>query len=236
MIARLVPEDLRLRLIAAFVLVACLSQLSQLPVAGAALAVLAVASFGRVPLRRLRHVEGFVLLLFVMLPFTLPGTPLLTLGPLEMSREGLARAALLACKVLASALVLLAFLGAVEPARLGAALHALRLPEPLVRIFALTPRYLALIRDEIRRLHEAMRARGFRPGTNRHSWRSYGNLIGMVILRALDRTRRVDEAMRCRGFTGRFPHAALPRPGLRDWRGVVLTAGLGVVLVLADRG
>ncbi|HEY0213309.1 MAG TPA: cobalt ECF transporter T component CbiQ [Paenirhodobacter sp.] len=229
------PRDLRLRLITAFVLVASLSQMSHLPLAAVVLAALAVLCIGQVGPRRLLHVEGFVLLLFLMLPLTVPGTPVITLGPLSVSEQGLARAALIACKISASALVLLAFLGAVDPARLGAALHALRLPEPLVRLFTLTPRYVALIRDEAHRLRLAMRARGFRPTTSRHTWNSYGNLIGMLIVRALDRARRVDEAMRLRGFTGRMPQTALPRPTGRDWAMTALIGALAVMIGALDR-
>ncbi len=233
MIAALIPADLRLRLIAAFVLVVSLSQLGRLPVAFGALAGLAVLCLGQIAPRRLLHVEGFVGLLFVMLPFTVPGTPVFAFGPLEASAEGLARAALLGCKIPASALVILAFLGGIDPARLGAALHALRLPEPLVRLFTLAPGHVALIGAESQRLRAAMRARGFRPSTNRHTWHSYGNLIGMLIVRALDRARRIDEAMRLRGFTGRFPHPALPRPGARDWMlaGMAGVAAFGLWLL-----
>lgn len=233
------PEDLRLRIVATFVAIAGLSQVMSLPVA--ALALLAVGAFVAwscpVPgfWRRLLHVEGFLLLLFLTLPFTMAGRPLLTLGPLTASAEGVGRAALLACKVSASVLLLTAMLGAVEPARLGSALRGLHLPETLVRLFVLTARYLSLIRDEARRLHEAMRLRGFRPRSNRHSWRSYGNFVGMLLVRALDRAQRVEEAMRCRGYDGHFPRLAQPAPAARDWAGVTVALGFSVALLLADR-
>ena len=114
-------------------------------------------------------------------------------------------------------------------------MRALHVPEPIVRLFALTVRYLALIRDEARRLNDAMRARGFRPGSNRHTWRSYGNLIGMLLVRALHRAQRVEEAMLCRGFSGRFPYAALPAPAADDWIGSALLTGLAVAALLFDR-
>ena len=235
----MIPADLRLRLVAPALLVLAASQLAHL---GPALATLFLALLialaarpDRALWRRLRHVEGFVALLLLTLPFAVPGAPLLTLGPLSASLEGLSRAALLAAKVTTAALVLLALLGTVEPIRLGAALHALLLPEPLVRLFVLTLRYLGLIGDEARRLREAMRARAFRARTDRHTWRSFGNLIGMLLVRALDRARRVEEAMRLRGFSGRFPHAALAAPTARDWTGFALLTGLAAAALLLDR-
>ena len=185
--------------------------------------------------RRLLHVETFVLLLFLTLPFTVAGRPVLEFGPLTASAEGFTRAALVACKVSACVLVLLAFLGGLEPERMGGALRGLRLPEPLVRMFVLTVRYLGLIREEAGRLHDSMRARGFSPGTNRHTFNAYGNLIGMLLVRALDRARRVEEAMLCRGYQGRFPYAALPSPAARDWAGFAAVAGLAVTVLVVDR-
>lgn len=235
----MIPADLRLRLVAAVLLVLAASQLAHFGPALAALALALILALAARPdralWRRLRHVEGFVVLLLLTLPFAVPGAPLLTLGPLSASLEGLSRAALLAAKVTTAALVLLALLGTVEPIRLGAALHALRLPEPLVRLFVLTLRYLGLIGDEARRLREAMRARAFRARTDRHTWRSFGNLIGMLLVRALDRARRVEEAMRLRGFSGRFPHAALAAPTARDWTGFALLTGLAAAALLLDR-
>lgn len=227
--------DLRLRLMAALALVACLSQLRQLEVALAGLALCVGLAWGRIDRHRLRHVEGFVLVLLLLLPLTVPGRALLTLGPVEISQEGILRALLLASKIFASALVLMALLGAVETARLGAALHALRLPEPLVRVFVLAPRYLEVIRGESTRLRMAMRARGFRPGTNRHTLRSYGNLTGMLLVRGLDRARRVDEAMRMRGFSGRFAHAAFPPPRALDWAWFAGCVAVGGGILAVDR-
>lgn len=231
--------DLRLRLVAAFIVLACLSQLQTLPVAAAALVLVALATAWRRPearlWRRLLHVEAFLLLLFATLPFTLPGQPLVSLGPLTASVEGVERAALIAAKVSASVLVLATLLGAVEPVRLGSALRGLHVPETLVRLFVLTARYLSLIRDEARRLIEAMRVRGFRPGSNRHSWRSYGHLVGMLLVRALARAQRVEEAMLCRGYEGRFPRLAQPVPTLRDWAGTTAALAFGAAITLADR-
>lgn len=233
----LAPADLRLRLVAAFVAVACLSQLRTPAIAAAAL-IAALILWGRSPARtswrRLLHVEGFVLLLFLTLPFTVTGTPLLTLGPLTASAEGVSRAVLVALKISAAMVLIGALLGDVEPSRLGGALRGLRVPEAIARLFVLTARYVGLIRDEARRLHEAMRARGFRPRTNRHTWRSYGNLIGMLLVRALERARRVEEAMLCRSYDGRFPYPALPAPTRRDWADFALVAGGGLLALAAD--
>lgn len=231
--------DLRLRLVGAFVTVFSIAQLHALAVAAGALALVVVAvSVGARQTRlwhRLLHVEGFMLLLFLTLPFTVAGTPLFSLGPLTASEEGVLRAALIACKVSASVLLLMALLGDVEASRLGGALRGLHVPERLARLFVMTARYVSLIRDEARRLHDAMRARGFQARSNRHTWRSYGNLIGMLLVRALERAQRVEEAMLCRGYNGRFPYRAYPAPTVRDWLGFGLVMACAATVLTVDR-
>jgi cobalt/nickel transport system permease protein len=49
-----------------------------------------------------------------------------------------------------------------------------------------------------------METRAFRPGYNLHTFRSFGNLFGLLLVRSLDRSERVLAAMKCRGFQGRF--------------------------------
>jgi len=236
--AVILPADPRLRLVTAGVAVAALSQIESLAAAIAALAAtigLAILARAPLPWRRLLHLEGFLILLFLTLPFTVPGPPLAKLGPLAVSSEGLLRAALIAGKVSASVLIIALLLGGMDPTRLGAALRALRLPEPLVRLFVTTARYLDLIRGEAGRLLEAMRARGFRPGTNRHSWRSYGHLLGMLLVRALARAERVEEAMLCRGYAGRLPNTPTLKAPPRDRVATALIVGAALSLLLCDR-
>jgi cobalt/nickel transport system permease protein len=232
------PEDLRLRIVATVLVIACLSQVQSLAVAATAfgLAALAAVVSGAATRhwRRLLQVEAFLVLLLVTLPFTIAGQPLVALGPVTASVEGVGRAASILCRVSASVLIALTMLGDVEPVRFGAALRGLHVPERLTRLFVFTARYVTLIGDEGRRLHDAMRARAFRPRSNLHTWRSYGNLVGMLLVRALDRAHRVEEAMLCRGFAGQFPRTVQGRPPVRDWIAVSLMAAAGIAALAAD--
>lgn len=233
------PDDLRVRLLTALILVIATSQLQTLSIAVVVLTcVVACAVFSGIDgkaWRRMLHVETFMLLLFLTLPFTVPGRSVLNIGPFDASLEGFARAAIIACKVSASVLTIVILLGTVEPIRLGGALRAMHVPEPIVRLFVLTVRYLSVIGGEARRLRESMRARAFYPRSNRHTWRSYGNFVGMLLVRALDRAQRVEEAMLCRGFSGSFPWREPMR--LRAWDIGWMASVVAVALLLfaADR-
>lgn len=213
--ARLDDLDPRARLLGAALAVVFVLLLRDLAIlAVVALAALLVALAlgpGRHALgRRLLHMEGFMLVLLAFLPFTVPGTALFGRPPLVASQEGVHRAVEILLKVNACAFFTFAFLGGLEPVRLGQGALALKVPERLVQIFLLMVRYGAVLKAEATRLNEAMRARAFVPRSSIHTWRSYGQLFGMLIVRALERAERVGEAMRCRGYDGRLPAPATP--------------------------
>lgn len=158
----------------------------------------------RVLARRLAPLEGLMLLMLLTLPFTIPGEPWFRVGPLTASFDGLERALTIALKANSIALALLALLGGGDPAAMGHALARLGIPDKLVHLFLLTVRYVGLLYQEQLRLWRAMRARAFVPRSDRHTWRSLGWLMGMLLVRSLERSRRVTSAMKCRGFHGRF--------------------------------
>jgi cobalt/nickel transport system permease protein len=161
--------------------------------------------------RRLAHVEGITLALVAALPFATPGAPLLTLGPLAASAEGLSLAAAMALRVNACVLLTLALIAPLGPEGLGRALSGLGAPPRLTALLLLTARYAGLLRAELSRQTEAMRARAFRPGLSLHALRAWGWLVGMTLTRALDRAERASEAMRLRGWRGVLP-VAPPAP------------------------
>ena len=205
----LADRDPRLRLLAAlgFALVTVgLTHIVPLVVAlGLALGLaLAAGLGGNVLLRRLLALEGLLLALGLTLPFSVPGEPLWHLGPLAASREGLILALTVLARASAVALALAALIGTLEPAALGHALARLRVPQPLVHLFLFTLRHIHVLYAEYARLRQAMRARAFTPRNDRHTWNSLGWLMGMLLVRSLERSRRTLAAMRCRGFQGRY--------------------------------
>jgi len=231
--------DPRTRLIAAFGFVAVLVALHGLPTLALALVVaLGLVGLARVPfhtlLHRLMHVEGFMVLVLLFLPFTVPGHPRLVIGPLVATDEGLLRAMTLLLRINAAVLAVLALLGSLEPVRLGHAMSRLGMPSSLVHLFLLAVRYIGVIRAETERLLDSLRARAFVPRSDWHTWRTFGNLGGMILVRSFERAERVREAMLCRAFSGHFP---LTADGVLSRADAAFGAGLAAVavcLVVAD--
>jgi cobalt/nickel transport system permease protein len=201
--------DPRIR-IASAVIYSCATALCrELPALFAAL----ILSAGLVALARLRTIEvlkrllvvnGLVLFIWAVLPFTFPGEALFRLGPFNAAREGVELAAQITLKSNAIVLALIALVATMPFATAGHALHRLRVPDKIVHLLLMTYRYIFVLEQEYLRLARAAAIRGFRPGTNLHTYRTYAYLVGMLFVKAVDRAERVRQAMLCRGFKRTF--------------------------------
>lgn len=202
--------DPRLRIVAAVVFAAAVVSLSDF---GALLAALAFAlglmRFAnmetRKTLRRMVAMDGFIVFMLLMLPFTVPGDPVFFVFGYPATAEGLMQAAEIGLKANAVVLAMMALVGSMESVTFGHALHRLKVPENLVHLMLFTVRYIEVLRLEFDRLRNAMKARGFRPSNSRHTYVSYGYLVGMMLVRAMERSERILQAMKCRGFAGQIP-------------------------------
>ncbi len=168
----------------------------------------AMVVLARLPARavvyRLLLVNGFVLLLWLMLPFTYPGRTVAHIGPLTLSREGIAYAFLITVKSNAIILFGIALLSTTQLTRLGRALNWMRAPDKIVHVLLFMLRYIEVISRDYQRLKASMSVRCFRPGANSHTYRSYANMVGMLLINSYERAEAVYSAMLCRGFTGKF--------------------------------
>jgi len=167
-----------------------------------------IVLLARVPMRqlvrRLVPVNVFILFLWLFLPFTVQGEPLFSVGPLVGTHEGVLYAARISLKSNAIVTVLIALVASSSILTIGHAMHELRVPKKIVHLFFFTYRYIHVIGREYVRLVNAMKVRGFRPGTNMHSYKTFAYLVGMLLVRSCDRAERVRNAMLCRGFRGRL--------------------------------
>ncbi len=177
----------------------------------ALLGMLAGATFlvlARLPLAavfgRLLLVNTLILLFWLTLPFSYGDNTLFSLSVLQVRKEGVLLALLLTLKANAILLLLVALLATASFTRIGHGLQRLRLPEKLCLLLLFTHRYIFVIHEEFQRLHRSARLRCFSPSTSLHTYRTYGHLFGMILVRSWNRGLRVKQAMDLRGFDGRF--------------------------------
>jgi cobalt/nickel transport system permease protein len=184
--------------------------LHRLPCAVVAAALsLLLALLARMPARW--FLQRLAALALVLAFFTLP-LPLLLAddgpawywGPVRFSLHGAKSALFLVSKAVTIVTLLLIVQATAALETTLQAAHALRIPGLLVQLGLLTYRYVFVLADELARLRIALRVRGYRNRANRHSYRTAGNIAGMLLVRGSERAERVAQAMRCRGFDGQF--------------------------------
>lgn len=234
----LLSLDPRVRILVASafaILVVALSSLVALLLAlGLAATTMLLARLPPGPtLRRVAAMDGFIIVMLVMLPFTTPGAALFTIGPLTASAEGFRLAITIALKANAIIMMLLSLVGTIEPAALGHALFRLRAPPAFVHLLLFTVRYIEVLNREYQRLRLAMKARAFEPRNALHTYKSVGYLVGMLLVRSLDRSERILAAMKCRGFDGRFHVIESFRLGQQDavFASIALLSAIGLLVV-----
>lgn len=190
--------DPRVGLIAAFALVLVvvltpLTALKPLAFEGFALAFLVGVS-GVEPSRLFRRWLAILPVVVFLVLTTAPGNP---------SRRALGLggvAAVLIAKNAVAVLGLLAVTGALAGPKLLRGLRGLGVPPLLLATFAFMERYVHVLREELRRMTLARRARWFR-----HSRLDRGiltGLVGTLLLRSLERADRIQSAMIARGWDG----------------------------------
>lgn len=154
--------------------------------------------------KRILIVNSLIVLLWLVLPLTFQGSIAFRLGPLTVYRQGIGMAARITLKSNAILLALIALVATMNFSILGYALNWLHVPDKIVHLLLMTYRYIFLIEQEHQRLIRAAQIRGFKPGTNLHTYKTYACIVGMLLVRSSVRADRVYNAMLCRGFKRKF--------------------------------
>lgn len=184
-------------------------------------------------LRRMVIVNALILLLWLVLPFTFSGEVLTRIGSFVIYHPGVVLAAQITLKSNAILLAFIALVASMSLATLGHALHRLGVPQKMVHLLLMTYRYLFVIETEYLRLIRAAKIRGFRPGTNLNTYRTYSYVVGMLFVRAAARAERVQQAMLCRGFNGKFYSLQEFRTTTASWIfAMIMTIFIVVMIVM----
>ena len=185
-------------------------------------------------LKRLVIVNTLILFLWLVLPFTFDGEVLTRIGSFAIYRPGMVLAAQITLKSNAILLAFIALIATTSFSTLGHAMYRLRVPEKIVYLLLMTYRYIFVIEEEYLRLMRAIKIRGFRPGTNTNTYRTYSYVIGMLFVRAAARAERVHQAMQCRGFNGKFYSLQEFQVGAKGWAFAILMTAIMVGFIFME--
>jgi cobalt/nickel transport system permease protein len=182
-------------------------------------------------IKRIIVLNSFNVMLWIVLPLTFQGPVTLALGPLTTYKAGMIMAAQITLKSNAILLIIIALVTTMNLSVLGHALNWWHVPDKIVHLLLMTYRYVFLIEQEYQRLMRAARFRGFRPGTNLHTYKTYAAIVGMLFVRSALRADRVQKAMLCRGFKHRFYCLYEFNTGVHEWLFATAMTGMTVGLI-----
>lgn len=222
------PAHTKLVALLAFVTVVVVTPRELWPafVGYAVLALAAVRAAGLRPrtVARRMVVEVPFVAFAVLLPFVAGGPSVEVLG-VVVSREGALGAWNLLAKGTLGVVASIVLAATTSARDLLAGLERLRMPPQLVQIVSFMLRYVAVVGDDLRRMHIARQARGFSGGSLAHA-RAVAAGAAALFIRTYERGERVHLAMLSRGWTGvRADLGAEPVPG-RAWAQALLLPAL----------
>ena len=163
---------------------------------------MALVALGRIPARvilsKILLAAPFALVVGIFNPF-IDRQPFTVIGPFTVTGGWMSFASIMLRFVLTvgAALALVACTGM---NRLGAGLGRLGVPRVFVVQLLFLYRYLFVVADEGGKMFRSVELRSERARPLR--LRTYGSLIGTLLLRSMDRAERVYRAMVARGFDG----------------------------------
>lgn len=178
---------------------------------------------------RLRYPGLFLLGMVIALPLLSGSTVLWQWGPLAIRQEGLMAMGLIAGRFLSIVTIGMVLLGTTPLLTLVDTLSSLGLPPLLAEMALLAYRYLFDIAEQLDHLRQAMRLRGFQPGSSPKSWQQLAAVTGTLLVRSYEQSERVYKAMRLRGYGSR-PYKA---PQLYGWGRPIDIAAVGACAIIA---
>jgi len=201
--------DPRVKIISISILILSIVLLQDLRVAFLGLVLAIILVFvSKIPfsfvLVHLRWVLFFVLALFVVISLTVPGSLLVRLSFLSISREGVKLSLLISLRAISAALLIFPMIGTTRFNLTLKALQKIKIPDKLIQLLMFTYRYIFLFLDEEKRIFIGANSRGWVRKTNLSSLKTMGNLVGMLLVHSFERTERIRDAMLSRGYNGRL--------------------------------
>lgn len=233
--------DARLKLVFLTGLIFAIVFISSLPLALLGLTLsLIMVYISKIPFsfvaKHLRWVLFFVSFFFIIMPLSVPGTEVARFYFIKVSLEGINYASMVAIKAISAVLLIFPMIGTMKFSTTIKTLKRLKLPNKFVQLIMFTYRYIFLFIDEAKRMSAAINSRGFKKGTNLHTLRTIGKLVGMLLVKSYERTERIYQAMLSRGFNGNFGslEEEVPEICAKDILKSIMVGTLAMGLILLE--
>ncbi|UJL45252.1 cobalt ECF transporter T component CbiQ [Virgibacillus sp. NKC19-16] len=211
--------------------------------------IFGVISLTTTAIATIAYVTSFMIVVFMRIPLTLLFkryliiTPFLLLMtvPLLFGQgffvsDNLAFATLILIKAFTSMNVITIILDSQSLDQFMNSLADLKVPPLLITVLILSYRYVFLFLDDIQKMQIAMKSRFFNGGLSIRALKVYGQLIGTLIIRSMDRAERMYEAMASRCFNGKLRFEKSPKMTQWDFFKTAAAVVIIVGLIIVERG
>lgn len=84
------------------------------------------------------------------------------------------------------------------------ALNELRFPKKVVSSVYFTLKMIQVLSDELKKIKQTLRARGFRASTSIFTYETYGNLFGHIFVKSIKKANAMQDSFELRGFHGKI--------------------------------
>lgn len=159
----------------------------------------------RVIVRRMLLIVPFGLGAIIFIPFQMNGEPLFTVLGYTATAEGALHAEIILLKMVSANLLITYLLAETPLFILIKSLRAIGMPSILIEIISLMMRYFYLLKEEAQSMVKAQRSRGLRLDGwlwSRRAYKRFGELLGVLFLRAFGRSERIYRSITARGGFG----------------------------------
>ena len=233
--------DPRAKIVSFSILIMSIALLPDVPLAGIGLFMaLLLLALSKIPvifvLKRLRWVFFAIVFFLIVMPLTVPGEPGWKFGFITVSQKGFTLAVLIALRAVSIVIIVFPMLGTSEFHTSLKALERLRVPNKMIQMIMFTYRYIFVFMEMLRRMHTAADARLFTGKTDISTFRTLGNLTGMLLIRGYEKTDRIYQAMQSRGYTGSLPVENEFRLTGKDLAKASLVIGMAALLYIMRIG
>lgn len=177
---------------------------------------------------RLMALNVFIGMLWVTLPFSIPGKALFSAYGWTFSQQGALYTLTITLKANAILMYTVAIIGTSDVFTLAHALFHLRFPRKLVYLTVFLYRYISVLHQEYDRMVHTLKARCFQPRTNWLTLKTYGYMAGMLFVSSYERSQRIYQALTLRGFRGDFPQLRHFHLHVRD---IAFASAMGGVIL-----
>lgn len=154
----------------------------------------AIVVISRLPLKfifeRIKEISPFILLVLVSVPFIYKEQRLLVFTRCLV-------------KAILSALGMVVVLATEKFTQVLQGLRELKMPEIFIKLLSFMYRYLFVLEDEFEKMQRSFAARRVTQGQKWLQIKSFANMLGVLFIRAFERSERIYLAMCARGLNGK---------------------------------